>query len=150
MHLVCVVLLEKRDYNKMATPRDVNFSELLGIRNQHIKKNNKNNNILIFCSSFAMHPSNCVSVLTLRKKVTSKKKKKSHVFLDAWDFTCLAGCFAFMREILHAWCESMRNSVQAWDTCPLRESWQPWPPHLLIEWLLWGLLSFKIQNMLEV
>ena len=65
-----------------------------------------------------------VPVLTSRK-VTSKKKKKCYVFLDAWDFKSLAGCFAFMWEILHAWRESVRNSVQAWDSCSMHESWQP-------------------------
>ena len=45
--------------------------------------------------SLRLHPSNCVSVLTLRKS-DKQKKKKGYVFLDAWDFTCLAGCFAFM------------------------------------------------------
>ena len=48
-----------------------------------------------------------------------------YLFLDAWDFTCLAGCFAFMREILQAWRESVRNIVHAWDSRSMRESWQP-------------------------
>ena len=68
-----------------------------------------------------LRPSNCVSVWTLRK--SDKQKKKSYDFLDAWDFTFLAGCFAFMREILHDWRKSVRNSVQAWDSLTLN-AWE--------------------------
>ena len=42
--------------------------------------------------------------------------------IDAGDLTCLAGCFALMRVILHVWCE---NSVQVWDSGSMHESWQP-------------------------
>ena len=34
--------------------------------------------------------------------------------------------FSLMREILHAWRESGRNSVQAGDSLSMRESWKPW------------------------
>ena len=44
---------------------------------------------------------------------------------DAGDFTCLAGFFSFMWEILHACRESGRNSVQAGDSLSMRESWKP-------------------------
>ena len=30
-----------------------------------------------------------------------------------------------MHEILRAWWESVRNSVQAWDSRSMRKSWQP-------------------------
>ena len=78
-----------------------------------------------FAVVFALHlrPSNCVSVLRISNK---QKKKKGYVFLDGWDFTCLAGCFAFMREILHAWRESVRISVQvlnAWELTVLLYMW---------------------------
>ena len=45
---------------------------------------------------------------------------------DAGEFTCLAGFFSFMWEILHACRESGRNSVQAGDSLSMRESWKPW------------------------
>ena len=45
---------------------------------------------------------------------------------DAGDFTCLAGFFSLMWEILHASRESGRNSVQAGDSLSMRESWKPW------------------------
>ena len=45
---------------------------------------------------------------------------------DAGDFTCLAGFFSFMWEILPACRESGRNSVQAGDSLSMRESWKPW------------------------
>ena len=45
---------------------------------------------------------------------------------DAGDFTCLAGFFSLMWEILHACQESGRNSVQAGDSLSMRESWKPW------------------------
>ena len=45
---------------------------------------------------------------------------------EAGDFTCLAGLFSFMWEILHACRESGRNSVQAGDSLSMRESWKPW------------------------
>ena len=44
---------------------------------------------------------------------------------DAGDFTCLAGFFPLMWEILHACRESGRNSVQAGDSLSMRESWKP-------------------------
>ena len=44
---------------------------------------------------------------------------------DAGDFTCLAGFFSFMWEILHACRESGRNCVQAGDSLSMRESWKP-------------------------
>ena len=44
---------------------------------------------------------------------------------DAGEFTCLAGFFSFMWEILHACRESGRNSVQAGDSLSMRESWKP-------------------------
>ena len=44
---------------------------------------------------------------------------------DAGDFTCLAGFFSLMWEILHACRESGRNSVQAGDSLSMRESWKP-------------------------
>ena len=47
---------------------------------------------------------------------------------DAGDFTWLAECFAFIaQEILHAWHDSMRNSVKAWNSRSMHESesWQP-------------------------
>ena len=52
---------------------------------------------------------------SLLEKVKSKIKKRGYVklFLDAGDFTCLAGCFALMQEILHAWHESVEIGVQA-------------------------------------
>ena len=34
-----------------------------------------------------------------------------------------------MREILYAWCESVRNSVQAWDSRWMCESWPPCSYH---------------------
>ena len=84
---------------------------------------------IIFCSSFCcVHQ---IVYLLIFKKWQAKKKVI--FFLDAWDFTCLAGCFALMREILHAWHESVRNGVQARDSRPMRESWQPchtWPLRL--------------------
>ena len=43
---------------------------------------------------------------------------------DAGDFTCLEGFFSLMSEILHAWRESGRNSVQAGDSLSMRESWK--------------------------
>ena len=47
---------------------------------------------------------------------------------DVGDFTCLAGFFSLMWEILHACRESGRNSVQAGDSLSMRESWKPWDP----------------------
>ena len=44
---------------------------------------------------------------------------------DAGDFTCLAGFFSLMWEILHACRESGRNSVQAGDSLSMQESWKP-------------------------
>ena len=44
---------------------------------------------------------------------------------DAGDFTCLAGLFSLMWEILHACRESGRNSVQAGDSLSMRERWKP-------------------------
>ena len=44
---------------------------------------------------------------------------------EAGDFTCLAGLFSFMWEILHACRESGRNSVKAGDFLAMRESWKP-------------------------
>ena len=44
---------------------------------------------------------------------------------DAGDFTCLAGFFSLMWEILHACRESGRNSVQAGDSLSMRESLKP-------------------------
>ena len=44
---------------------------------------------------------------------------------DAGDFTCLAWFFSLMWEILHAYRESGRNSVQAGDSLSMRESWKP-------------------------
>ena len=48
------------------------------------------------------------------------KKLQGNYFLrflptGAGDFICLAGFFSLMQEILHAWRESGRNSVQAED-----------------------------------
>ena len=59
---------------------------------------------------FFLHldPSNCVSVLTWRKS-----DKLGGMFrIHGGDFTCLA------------W--EWRNSVQAWGSCSMHESWQPW------------------------
>ena len=71
--------------------------------------------------------------------VTSKKKKKvMHAF-----FTCCVHWHSYMQEILHgsqlftgemfvireilyAWRERGRNSVQVGDFLSMRESWQPW------------------------
>ena len=44
---------------------------------------------------------------------------------DAGDFTCLRDFFSLVREILHAWRESGRNSAQAGDSLSMRESWKP-------------------------
>ena len=44
---------------------------------------------------------------------------------DAGDFTCLAGYFSVMWEILYACQESGRNTVQAGDSLSMRESWKP-------------------------
>ena len=44
---------------------------------------------------------------------------------DVGDFTCLAGFFSLMWEILHACRESGRNSVQEGDSLSMRESWKP-------------------------
>ena len=44
----------------------------------------------------------------------------------AGDLTYLAGFFfSLMQEILHAWREIGRNSVQAGDSLSMRESWKP-------------------------
>ena len=98
--------------------------QLLRIAWREELKHEKKNNILIFFSSFASACVNLCTGFNFNKRWRAKKKK-GYAFLDAWDFTCLAGCFAFMREILHAWHESMRNSVQAWGSRSMRESWQP-------------------------
>ena len=45
---------------------------------------------------------------------------------EAGDFTCLAGFFSLMWEILQACRESGRNRVQAGDSLSMRESWKPW------------------------
>ena len=44
---------------------------------------------------------------------------------NAGNFTCLAGFFSLMLEILHACRESGRNGVQAGDSLSMRESWKP-------------------------
>ena len=76
-------------------------------------------------------PSNCASVLTLRK--SDKQEKRVYQL------------FPLMREILHTWhcgrmfCivddvrdftylawERVVNSLQAWSSCLMCEYWQPW------------------------
>ena len=37
----------------------------------------------------------------------------------------LGGIFSLVREILHAWRESGRNSARAGDSLSMRESWKP-------------------------
>ena len=49
---------------------------------------------------------------------------------DAGDFTCLAGFYSIMWEILHDCRESGRNSVQAGDSLSMRESWKPCYCHM--------------------
>ena len=44
---------------------------------------------------------------------------------DMGDFTCLAGFFARIRDILHALRESGRNCVRAGDSLSIRKSWKP-------------------------
>ena len=61
--------------------RAVKFRELFGARNQNMKK-------IILQFFLRLRPSNCVSVLTLRKSDKQKKKKVM---------------FSLMCEILHAW-----------------------------------------------
>ena len=46
-------------------------------------------------------------------------------FIDVGDFTCLAGFFSLMWEILHAYRERGRNSVPGGDSLTMRESWKP-------------------------
>ena len=77
-----------------------------------------------------LRPSNCVSVLTLRKNDKQKKKRKKKVM-----FSLMREIFHVWRDVLHscggfymriyAWRERVRNSVQAWDSRSMRESWQP-------------------------
>ena len=101
--------------------RVATFWELLGARNQNMEKKNILIRILQFFLRLCL--SNCVLVLTLRK---TDRQKKRLCFPWYVRFYMIAGCFAFMREILHAWRESVRNSVQAWDSWSMLESWQPW------------------------
>ena len=85
-------------------------------------------NILIFCSSFCLCVHQIVYRFNLKKKrleAKKKKRKKRSSFPWCVIFYMLGGCFAFMRNILHAWHESVRNSVQAWESRSMRESWQP-------------------------
>ena len=77
--------------------------QLLKIAWREEPKHEKNN-ILIMILQFLLRLrlSNCVSVLTLRK---SDKQKCVRFYM-------LGGMFRIHGDILHAWRESMRNSVQ--------------------------------------
>ena len=61
---------------------------------------------------------------------------------DAGDFTCLAGFFSLMWEILHACRETGRNGVQAGDSLSMRESWKPCLRFILVIRLNEVLLMF--------
>ena len=68
--------------------RAVNLWELLGVRNQNIKKKKKNYILQFF---LRLRPSNCISVLTLRK--SDKQRKKRLCFPWCVRFYILGGMF---------------------------------------------------------